>query len=80
MTSGKYNFNKEDFKRWGSNTLLFLAPLALIYLSFVLDNLKASGFSLNIFVPDTLIYGAISLYVLNAGTDLIRKFVKDNTK
>lgn len=80
MTSGKNDFNKEDFKSWLTNVLLFLAPLALIYLSFVLDNLKASGFSLSIFVPNTLVYGALSLYFLNAATDLVRKFLKDNTK
>ena len=80
MNSKSFDFNKEDFKKWLTNALLFLAPLILIYLSFVLDNLKASGFSLSIFIPNTLVYGAVSLYVLNAATDLVRKFLKDNTK
>lgn len=80
MNSKSFDFDKEDFKKWLTNALLFLAPLALIYFSFVLDNLKAGGFSLSAFIPNTLVYGAISLYTLNAGTDLIRKFLKDNTK
>ena len=80
MESKAFDFNKEDFKRWAKNALLFLAPLAIIYFSYVIDNLKTSGFSVEIFAPNLLIWGALSLYFFNTALDLVRKFVKDNTK
>ncbi len=80
MNSKAFDFNKEDFKRWLVNAGLFLAPLALIYFSYVIDGIRANGVDWSDFTPNALVWGALSLYFLNAATDLIRKFVKDNTK
>jgi hypothetical protein len=46
----------------------------LIYLIAVITAINNNGVSLADFVPDTLTVGAIVLYVLNAGVDILRKF------
>lgn len=70
--------NPLDFKKWGKNLAIFLGPVALIYFAAVAGSL-ASGFSWSAFVPSLIVDGAMALYAVNAATDLLRKFLADNT-
>ena len=72
--SPKYSLSSVDMQKWGTNLGLFLAPVALIYLVAVITAINNNGVSLADFVPDQLTVGAIVLYVLNAGVDILRKF------
>ena len=84
LTSGSFDFNLLDFKKWLNNTLIFLAPITVIYLGFVVNNIKSLGglenFTWSVFAPTAWVWGATSLYIVNTLFDLITKFVKDNTK
>jgi len=79
MNSSKWQFSIGDFKNVLHNALVFLAPLALLYIGFVMNNINASGFALADFVPSNLVIGAGALYVLNVLQDFFLKFKKDST-
>jgi hypothetical protein len=71
--SEKYTLNKEDFKKVLNNAVVFLAPLLLIYLGSVISNI-GDGFALTDFIPDNIVIGAMVLYLLNAMTDVLKKY------
>lgn len=63
-----------DWCKWGKNTALFFAPVALIYLFFVQANL-GDGFTVEDFVPSQTVIGSMVLYLINVIIDFIKKFV-----
>ena len=67
-----------DVKKWGKNLLIFLAPVALIYVVSVTGSASGGVFTLSDFVPNSVTIGAMILYALNALTDLLRKFIAGN--
>ena len=73
--------NKTDQKRRLKNLVIFLAPVAIIYLTSIYGIIQELNhlFSLKDFIPTTFTQGAITAYVLNGLIDLIRKFLTDNT-
>lgn len=77
--SPAYTLVLTDVKKWGKNLLIFLAPVALIYLVSVTNAASGNAFTPADFVPNTVTVGAMILYVLNAVTDIVRKFVNGNT-
>lgn len=78
MVSPSRSLTGDDVKQWLKNTAIFFAPVALIYLLFVQANLQ-DGVSVTDFVPNALVVGAMTLYVINTLIDLIRKFATQNT-
>lgn len=72
--SEKYTLNKVDFKRVLNNSLVFLAPLLLIYLGSVVSSIDNGGFALTDFIPDNIVIGAMVLYVLNTMMDVLKKY------
>ena len=68
--------SKLDWDKWIDNTLLFIRPLAVIYLGSVVVGINADGFQLSDFNPDTVVIGAMVLYVLNVLLDFFKKFKK----
>lgn len=68
--------NKEDIKRWGMNTLIFISPAVLIYLGQVQGALTIEGhvFSLKDLIPSTFTLGAIVSWVISTLIDIFRKF------
>lgn len=62
--SQRFTLNKEDIIRWGKNTLIFLAPALIIFLTAI-----KSGAD----VKDALFL--VYLWGLNVAIDLLRKFV-----
>lgn len=71
----KFSLNAADVQRWIANLIVFLAPVALIYLLAVIATINSSGVSFSAFAPNALTVGAMVLYVLNALIDIIRKFI-----
>lgn len=68
------NMNKLLLKKVGKNALVFLAPLVVLYLTFVIANMQ-DNFALSDFVPNNATVGAMVLYVLNVFLDFFRKFI-----
>jgi hypothetical protein len=68
-------------KKWGKNLLIFLAPVALIYILATTALITGANgvVTLSDFVPNSVTIGAMTLYVLNAVTDLLRKFTAGTT-
>jgi cell shape-determining protein MreC len=73
--SPQYSLTTADLKKWGTNLLIFLAPVVLIYLLSVIAVVNSAGVSVAAFVPAPATVGAMVLYVLNGIVDLIRKYV-----
>lgn len=69
MQSKKNSLNKFDWKRWGLNTLTFLAPAVLIFLTAIQAGVP---------VKDALF--SIYLWALNVAIDLTRKFIEGSKK
>lgn len=76
MNSPAWRLNAEDVRKWIKNMLVFLAPLFVIYINSVVDNI-GKGLTLSqSFVLSPTIQGALVLYTLNAVLDLLRKLAK----
>ena len=75
--SPNFDLLKEDMKSWGKTALLFLAPVAILYITFVLTNCE-DGFTWSDFIPSIFVQGAIVVYFLNEFLALIKKFVESN--
>jgi hypothetical protein len=76
---------EKDIKAAFSRGLLFLAPLAIMYLTPVIAAISTAVvdgtfmFSLGLFIPNPLVIGAMILYVLNRLTDVISRYIKETT-
>lgn len=79
--SQAYTLSGVDFQKWTRNLLIFLAPVALIYLAFVAAAIAAANgaFSFAELVPNQIVIGSMVLYVINGIVDIVRKFVPDTT-
>jgi hypothetical protein len=79
--SPKFSLDAIDIQKWISNLLLFLAPVALIYILATTALITGANgvVTLSDFVPNSVTIGAMTLYVLNAVTDLLRKFTAGTT-
>lgn len=66
--------NKADIQRWLKNLLVFLAPLAIMYLLQLSGSLQNGVLTWESLIPTTTTLGAIQLYVVNGLLDLLRKF------
>lgn len=67
-------FKKLDWNKWYKNTMIFVSPLAVLYLVFVIANINLDGIQLADFIPNDVVIGAMSLYVLNVLLDFFKKF------
>lgn len=76
--SQRFTLNQTDVQKWIHNAEVFLAPVALLYVSFVLKNINSSGFSWSVFYPTVMVQGSFVLYVLNTVYDLLTKFIQGN--
>lgn len=73
--SPSWKLNITDVKNWLRNTLVFLAPVAIIYLGSISSKITDNGLSTSVFAIDQVLGGAMSLYVLNVVLDLFRKLL-----
>ena len=73
----KWSLNSADWKKILHNALVFLSPVALIYLAFVAGGIS-NGLSLSAFIPTPVAQGAMALFVVNVLIDFFRKLAVDN--
>ncbi len=72
--SSKWEINRKDAAKWFRNASIFLAPVIVIYLGFVADNLR-DGINWADFVPTAAVQGMIMLYAVNTVLDFFRKLI-----
>ena len=68
MISKSGELIKQDWQKWAKNVAIFLVPVAIVFLGELVK-----------IVPDNWQYGAVTLYVLNVVTDLVKKWASTNT-
>lgn len=70
--------NTTNQNKWFHNTLVFLAPLGILYTTTVIGVINANegAFSLEAFIPNQFVLGGMALYLLNAVSDYLRKLRK----
>lgn len=61
--------SKQDWKAAGKQALIFLGPALVVLLASTVE-----------VVPADAKYGAVVLFLLNRVTDLLRRYLADNTK
>jgi hypothetical protein len=65
-----------DWNKFAKNSLIFFAPLALIYLVFVTAGINADGVQLVDFVPSNEVISMAVLYIINVAIDFFKKFAR----
>lgn len=66
--------NETDIQKWKRNLLLFLAPVAVIYLTSLEVTIQQNhGITLASFLPNQFASGGIVLYFINAALDYLKK-------
>lgn len=78
MISPKFDLIKQDIKSLAKVALLFLVPVAIIYVGYVSGNIESTGFSWDDFFPNLFIQGVIVSYILAEVLALLKKFVESN--
>ena len=70
-----FKLNEIEKNRWFKNLLIFLSPVAIIYIVAIIGFIQANNgaVKLNDFVPNQFTLGAMSLYILNTILDYLRK-------
>ena len=70
--------NQEKLTKWVNNSLVFTAPLFILYLVTIQDKILADGITLSDFALDQTMIGAMSLYIINVLLDFFKKYRSDN--
>lgn len=67
--------NKKDQNKFVHNVMVFLAPVAVVYLVAVVGVINAANGAVKSgdFIPNSFTLGAMTLYVLNSVLDYLRK-------
>jgi hypothetical protein len=78
--SPQFKLVSGDFSRWFYNLKVFFAPVALMYLAPILLVVSANPTLINVsmFYPSAEIRGALTLYIINALIDILKKFISEN--
>ena len=67
--SARFTLNKTDMKEWVKNTLIFAAPVLIVAIPSLINQ-----------IPADYKYAAVILYALNIALDILRKFVNGKVK
>ena len=73
MKSKRFSLNESDMKRWFYSALEWVAPLGLIYFGQIAIYI-ADGFSVQDFIPNNALQGALALYIVNQLYGLSKRF------
>jgi hypothetical protein len=67
--------NKLPLDKWFHNLVVFLAPLAVLYITTAVGTISAdkAGFQIKDLIPNAFAMGGLVLYVLNTVQDYLRK-------
>lgn len=68
VISKRHELKKEDLVRWGRNALIFAGPALLVLIASAVE-----------LIPVDAGWGVVALYLINVGTDLLRKFMRENS-
>lgn len=69
----KLILTEEKQNKFIKNSIVFLAPVAIIYLLQVQAHLATGGFKFEYFVPTEATIGAMVLYAINVCIDYFKK-------
>jgi hypothetical protein len=75
MQSRKFQWNRADTVNFFNKALIQTAPVILIYLAFVIEQIE-DGFAWSDFVPNVLVRGTMVLYILNRVYDALQRLYK----
>ena len=67
MQSKRFTLNKEDFKKFVKNALIFGAPIIVAVIASLVN-----------VIPQDAKYYALAIYVINLALDLVKKWYSDN--
>lgn len=70
-----WKLNRTDLCRWGRNAIVFLAPLAVMYIGSVVTEVQRDGLTASDFAINSLVAGGMVLYVGNTLLDFFRKLM-----
>lgn len=75
MIDMNVRLNKTNQKKFVHNVILFLRPVAVLYLVTVIGTISPVNhvITVNDFIPNAFAQGGIVLYFLNAALDYFRK-------
>lgn len=65
----------EDFNKWFKIAVLFSAPVLIIYVGFVLNNIQ-DGFEWSDFAPNQVVIGACVAYILNEVLAYLKRLIE----
>lgn len=71
----KLTLDKPLQKKWYHNLLMFLRPVAVLYITAVIGliGLNNGVVKVEYFIPNAFVLGGITLYVLNGALDYLNK-------
>lgn len=72
-SSPRWSLNALDMTKWGKNTIIFLAPVLIIYLASIIPSIQEDGLQVADFAITNTVSGAMALYVINVVLDILRK-------
>lgn len=67
-------FQTLNYAKWLDNSLIFIAPLAIMYLLNVQGLVSRDGFQVADFALDDKMVGAMTLYLINIALDFFKKY------
>jgi len=76
MQSKRFTLNKSDLLYTWDRAKLFLLPLVLIYVGFLITKVTTDGFQLSDFYLSEFEQGALVLYILNRITTAGKLFIE----
>ena len=74
MQSKRFQWNSVDTQAFIKKALIQTAPVILIYLGFVIEQIE-NGFAWSDFVPNLVVQGTIILYVTNRVYDALQRLL-----
>lgn len=74
MISPSYQLIKEDLAGWTRKAIVLIAPMGLLYTSYVINNLS-DGFTVNDLIPNSVLVGSIVYFIMTSLTDLFTRYV-----
>lgn len=78
MKSKRFQLTRRDLESWGKTALLFIAPVAILYFTFVIEQINVDGFQPKDFIPNVLVQGAMIVYVLNEILAFFKKWIGES--
>jgi hypothetical protein len=77
VESAKFSLNKCDWRKWFNNFLVFgVIPVLIVYLYEVSVRITTSGLSLQCFIPNMVLLGAMVVALISSIINLLKKYIQ----